>query len=128
MPSVTTHVQDKVYMRMTTGLTPELRQALNALLQVPSGEHRSMLFQLKEYPSEASPAVILRYVERYGFLQAVGVGAIDLHGISLPMIRYRADLAKRDDAHTLRRFPTPNSMRSRPASSRKFTRRFWITS
>lgn len=37
--------------------------------------------------------------------QAVGVGAIDLHGISLPMIRYRADLAKRDDVHTLRRFP-----------------------
>ena len=48
--SVTTHVQDEVYTRIATGLTPELRQALDALLQVPSGEHRSMLFQLKEYP------------------------------------------------------------------------------
>jgi TnpA family transposase len=37
--SVTPHVQDEVYTRITTGLTPELRQALDALLQVPSGEH-----------------------------------------------------------------------------------------
>ena len=28
-----------------------------------------MLFQLKEYPPEASPAVILRYIERYHFLR-----------------------------------------------------------
>jgi Lon protease-like protein len=63
--SVTTHVQDEVYTRITTGLTPELRQVLDALLRVPSGEHRSMLFQLKEYPPEASPAVILRYIDRY---------------------------------------------------------------
>jgi TnpA family transposase len=103
--SVTTHVQDEVYTRLTTGLTPALRQALDALLQVPPGEHRSMLFQLKEYPPEASPAVILRYMERFRFLQTLGVGAIDLHGVSLPMIRYLADLAKRYDAHTLRRVP-----------------------
>jgi len=103
--SVTTHVQDEVYTRITTGLTSALRQALDALLQGPSGEHRSMLFQLKEYPPEASPAVILRSIDRYRFLQALGVEAINLHGISLPMIRYLADLAKRYDAHTFRRVP-----------------------
>ena len=63
-----------------------------------------MLFQLKGTP-EASNAVILRYIARYHFLRDLGVGAMDLGGISPPMIRYLGDEAKRYDAHTLRRFP-----------------------
>jgi Domain of unknown function (DUF4158) len=103
--SVTAHVQDDVYTRITIGLRPEILQAMDALLQVPPGARRSMLFQLKEYPAEASYAVILRYIEHYHFLRELGVGTIDLGGISLPMIRYCADQAKRYDVHTLRRFP-----------------------
>ena len=103
--SVTVRVQDDVYTRITTGLTPELYQAMDDLLQVPVGERRSMLFQLKEYPPESSNTVILRYIERYHFLRDLGVGTIDLGSISPPMIRYLADLAKRYDVHTLRRFP-----------------------
>jgi hypothetical protein len=78
---------------------------MDDLLQVPLGARRSMLFQLKEYPAEASYAVILRYIERYHFLRELGVGTIDLDGIGLPMSRYLADQAKRYDVHTLRRFP-----------------------
>ena len=57
--SVSTRVQDDVYTRITTGLRPELLQAMDTLLQVPLGARRSVLFQLKEYPAEASYAVIL---------------------------------------------------------------------
>lgn len=103
--SVTTRVQDDVYTRITTGLRPDLLQAMDNLLQVPLGARRSLLFQLKEYPAEASYTVILRYSEHYHFLRALGVNTIDLGGISLPMIRYLAEQAKRYDAHTLRRFP-----------------------
>jgi len=103
--SVTAHVQDDVYTRITIGLRPEILQAMDDLLQVPPGARRSLLFQLKEYPAEASYAVILRYIEHYHFLRELGVGTIDLGGISLPMIRYCADQAKRYDVHTLRRFP-----------------------
>jgi TnpA family transposase len=103
--SVTALVQDEVYTRILTRLPPALLRAMDDLLQVPAGERHSMLFHLKEYPPEASPAVILRYIERYRFLQALGIGAIDLCGISLPMIRYLADLAKRYDIRALRRFP-----------------------
>ena len=49
--SVTARVQDDVYTRITTGLRPELLQAMDDLLQIPPGARRSMLFQLKEYPS-----------------------------------------------------------------------------
>jgi hypothetical protein len=103
--SMTAQAQDDIYTRIVTRLTPALQQAIDDLLHVPAGEPRSMLFHLKEYPPEASNTVILRYIERYHFLQTLGVDAIDLSGVSPPMIRYLADLAKRHDAHTFRRFP-----------------------
>lgn len=103
--SVTARVQGDVYTRITSRLTPAFIQAIDGLLQVPLGGHRSMLFQLKEYPAEASYTVILRYIEHYHFLRDFGVDSIDLDGISPPMMRYLADQGKRYDVHTLRRFP-----------------------
>lgn len=103
--SVTVRVQGDVYTRITTSLTPALIQSMDELLQVPLGIRRSRLFQLQEYPAEASYSVILRYIEHYHFLRDFGVGTIALGGISPPMIRYLAEQAKRYDVHTLRRFP-----------------------
>lgn len=102
--SVTAHVQDALYTRIAAPFTPVLQCALDDLLDVPAGARRSMLFQLKEYPPEASPAVILRYIERYQFLQDLGVSSLDLQGLSPAMLRYCADLAKRTDARAFRRF------------------------
>lgn len=102
--SVTAHVQDALYTRIAAPFTPALQQALDDLLDVPAGARRSMLFQLKEYPPEASPAVMLRYIERYQFLQDIGVSSLDLQGLSPAMLRYCADLAKRTDARAFRRF------------------------
>jgi len=103
--SVTGRVQDALYTRMLSGLTPDLCRAMDDLLQVPSGERHSLLFQLKEYPPEASSAVILRYIARYRLLRDLGVGAMELRGVSLPMIRYFAEVTKRYDVRALRRFP-----------------------
>jgi TnpA family transposase len=102
--SVTVRVQDEVYTRIATALPPALQRAIDDLLQVPSGERHSVLFQLKEYPPEASPAVILRYIERDHVLPQLGVDAIDVSSVRPPMIRYFADVAKRYDARALRRF------------------------
>ena len=93
--SVTTRVQDEVYTRLATGLPPALQHAIDDLLQIPPGERHSVLFSLKEYPPEAPPAVILRYIERSHFLQDLGVGTLDLSSVRPPMIRYFADIAKR---------------------------------
>ena len=103
--SVTARAQDEGYSRIVTGLTPALQHAMDELLPVPTGERRSMLFQRKAYPPEASNAVILRYIDRSQFLQTLGVDTIELGGVSPPMIRYLADLAQRHDAHTFRRVP-----------------------
>jgi hypothetical protein len=103
--SVTARVQDDLYTRIATRIPPALQHALDDLLDVPAGARRSMLFQLKEYPPEASPAVILRYIERYHFLQDLGVSTLELRELSPAMLRYFADLAKRADVRALRRFP-----------------------
>ena len=47
-----------------------------------------MLFQLKEYPPEASYTVVMSSIECYHFLHNLKVETIDLSGVSLPMIRY----------------------------------------
>ncbi len=104
--SITASVQDDVYTRIATGLSPELQRAVDDLLEVPSGERRSALFHLKEYPPEASNAVILRYIERYHFLRDLGVSVIDLSSLSPPMVRYFADVDKHYDVYELRRFTT----------------------
>ena len=103
--SVTARVQDDLYTRLVTSLSPALQQALDTLLEVPAGERTSVLFQLKEYPPEASPAVILRYIERYHFLQDLGVDAIAVSPLSAPMSRYFADVTKHYDVRALRRLP-----------------------
>ena len=61
--SVTARVQGDGYTRSTSRLTPAFIQAIDERRQVPLGGHRSMLFQLKEYPAEASSTVILRSIE-----------------------------------------------------------------
>ena len=97
--SITAGVQDEVYIRIAEGLPPELQRAMDDLLEVSSGARRSALFYLKEYPPEASNAVILRYIERYHFLRDLGVSVIDLKSLSPPMVRYVADRAKRYDVY-----------------------------
>jgi hypothetical protein len=103
--SVTAQVQDDIYTRIVMGLSPDLQQAIDDLLHVAPGERTSLRWQLKEYPPEASSAVLLRYIERYQFLHTLGIETIPLQGISPPMVRYLADLATRYDARALRRFP-----------------------
>src|SRR6266571_8250916 len=80
--SATARVHDEVYTRIAAGLSPELQRAMDSLLELPSGERRSTLFQLKEYPPEASNAVMVQYIERSHLLRDLGVGRIDLGSVS----------------------------------------------
>ena len=77
--SVTRTSKTRSYTRIATGLSPELQRAHG---RPPRGAQLGSAvrcyFTLKEYPPEASNAVILRYIERYQFLHDLGVSAIDL--------------------------------------------------
>lgn len=102
--SVAASGRQEILRRISGRLTPAQREAIDGLLQVGESDGRSTLFQLKEYPPEASPASILTYVERSFLLSSLGVSQIDLSGFSTPLIDHLSQLARKYDAQTLKRF------------------------
>jgi hypothetical protein len=102
--SVAASGRQEILRRIAGRLTQAQRDAIDGLLQVGEGDSRSTLFQLKEYPPEATPAAILTYVERSFLLSSLGVSRIDLSGFSAPLIDHLSQLARKYDAQTLKRF------------------------
>jgi len=102
--SVAASGRQEILRQIAGRLTPAQREAIDGLLHVDESNGRSSLFQLKEYPPEASPASILTYVERSFLLPSLGVSQIDLAGFSTPLIDHLSQLARKYDAQTLKRF------------------------
>jgi hypothetical protein len=102
--SVTSRGRHEVVASVAGRLTPEMRHALDDLIQVPEGDRRSSLFTLKQYPPEANAAAILNHLERWDRLRSLGVGRIDLTGASPVLVQELAQMARRYDADDLKRF------------------------
>jgi Domain of unknown function (DUF4158) len=102
--SVSTRARQHLFDHIAGRLTPQICQVIDDLLQVPEGDHRSTLFQFKDYPPAASAAAITAHIERYHLLHALGVGQINLDGIPSAQVHHLAQLANRYDARALKRF------------------------
>ena len=63
--SAAAQAQQRVFVRIAERLAPALCQDIDDVLKVALGDHRSVLLRLKEYPPEASAAVMLAHVTRY---------------------------------------------------------------
>ncbi len=101
--AVAVRMQQTVFQRITERLNPSLREAIDALLAVPD-ESRSMLFQLKAYPPEATPPAIVTYVERCRYLERLGLGTLALEDISPELVQHLAQLIRQYDVNDLKRF------------------------
>ena len=102
--SVTSRGRHEVVEGIAGRLTPAMRHAIDDLVQVPDGDRRSSLFQLKQYPPEANAAALLTHLERWDRLRSLGVGQIDLTDVSPVLVQELAQLARRYDADDLKRF------------------------
>jgi TnpA family transposase len=102
--SVTSRSRQEVIERIADRLTPEVRDAIDALIQVPEGDRRSELFEFKQYPPEANAAALLAHLDRLDRLRSLGVGQIDLTGIGTVLVQELAQLTRRYDADDLKRF------------------------
>jgi len=71
---------------------------------VASGDYRSALLRLKEYPPEASAGAIRAYVTRYRQVHELVAHRIELGMINPGVVRHLALLAKRYDVYALKRF------------------------
>ena len=72
----------RLWQRFLARLPPDFREAIDRLLDVADGERYSTLFQLKQYPPEATPAAILSYLERFELLRSMGVERVDVSDLN----------------------------------------------
>ena len=102
--SIASRSRQDVIERIADRLTPEVRTAIDTLVQVAEGDRRSELFQFKQYPPEANAVAILTHLDRLNRLRSLGVGQIDLTGIGTALVQELAQLTRRYDADDLKRF------------------------
>src|SRR5262249_41945615 len=102
--SSTSRSRQDVIERIADRLTPQVRSAIDTLLQVVEGERRSELFQFKQYPPEANAVAILTHLDRLNRLRSLGIDQIDLTGIGTALVQELAQLTRRYDADDLKPF------------------------
>ncbi len=98
------HAVQEAWGRIYARLPPSLCEAIDRLLDAKEDDRRSPLNDLKEYPPEARPKAILRYLERAEFLRSMELAALDLGGATTETIKHLAELGRRYDAKELGRF------------------------
>lgn len=93
----------RIWQRIYSRLSPALCEAIDELLA--GGDHRSLLFQFKQYPPEATAATVLAYLDRCDRLRSMGIDKVDLSDVSAQMVQQLAGFSDRYDVANLRRFP-----------------------
>jgi TnpA family transposase len=102
--SISAAGRDEMFTRIASRLDQSARQELDRVLEVPTGEHRSMLFRFREYPPEATPSSLVDYLDRYKEITSLGVEGLDLGGAPPAVIEHLAQLTRRYDVQALKRF------------------------
>jgi TnpA family transposase len=95
--------QEDVYTEIANLLSEEVGAELESLLETEN--KRSPLFDLKEYPPKATSAAILKYLDKYNFVNGLTKDKIDLNGINPLLIKNLAGVCKRYNVWQLKRFP-----------------------
>jgi len=96
--------RQEILERIAARLPGPIPEVIDQLLEVEEGTGRSPLFELKEYPPEATPATILGYLDRCSLVESIGVSQIDLGGFSSLLVEHLSQLARKYDVQALKRF------------------------
>jgi Domain of unknown function (DUF4158) len=105
--SVAAHAVQDLFERITAGLPDRLRDAIEDLVDVPEGEHRSPLAHLKEPPPAARATAIAAALARLDLLDGLlGAGA-DFSAATPQLQQHLAQLGRRYDVQALKRFAAP---------------------
>ena len=96
--------QEKLsFQRLSGQFDRDLRGQIEGLLDVNPATRISTLEWMTQYPPEASPPVIMEYMDRLDRLSKTGMNEVDLRDIRPSMISYCARLAERMTAYKPRR-------------------------
>ena len=94
------HIQ--VFESIYEHLTPELRTSIDGLLDLQTGEQRSLFNQLKDYPPAAKISSLKTYLKRYELIADIDVRHAKAEDSS--MLEYLFKLSKRYNAADIKRF------------------------
>ncbi|MFZ0016282.1 MAG: DUF4158 domain-containing protein [Acetobacteraceae bacterium] len=105
--SVLAHSTTELFESIANRLPEKLRIATDLLVEVPTGDARSSLFRLKDYPKSANAAVIKGDIVRLRLIEELlgNDGALD--NLDPKIVRQLGQLGRRYDARDLRRFAKP---------------------
>jgi len=102
--SVAAHAIQDLFARVVGKLPAGFRDAIDDLVSVPEGEHRSPLARFKEAPPAAKAPAIVASLARLDLLDSLLGTGVDLSHITPQLLQHLAQLGRRYDALALKRF------------------------
>jgi TnpA family transposase len=105
--SVLAHSTTELFESIANRLPEKLRIAIDLLVEVPTGDARSSLFRLKDYPKSANAAVIKGDIVRLRLIEELLGNGGALGDLDPKIVRQLGQLGRRYDARDLRRFAKP---------------------
>jgi TnpA family transposase len=105
--SVLAHSTTELFESIANRLPEKLRIAIDLLVEVPTGDARSSLFRLKDYPKSANAAVIKGDIVRLRLIEELLGNGGALDDFDPKIVRQLGQLGRRYDARDLRRFAKP---------------------
>jgi len=102
--SVAAHAIQDLYECVMAKLPEGFRDAIDDLVSVPEGEHRSPLSRFKEAPPAAKAPAIAASLARWDLLNSLLGSGVDLSHVTPQLLQHLAQLGRRYDALALKRF------------------------
>jgi len=100
--SASARSEEAVWSLLYSRMSPEFCASIDGLLAVT--DRKSTLFELKQYPPDAKPGPIRKYLERVELLRTIGARGLDFTGVDSATVIRLAGLVRRWDVDDLRRF------------------------
>ena len=105
--SVSAHAVQDLFDRVASGLPEHLRDAIEDMVDVPDGEHRSPLSRFKEPPPAARAPAIAASLAKFDLLDGLLGSGVDFAATTPQLLQHLAQLGRRYDAQALKRFAAP---------------------
>jgi hypothetical protein len=102
--SVAAHAIQDLFEHVAAKLPDGFRDAIDDLVSVPEGEHRSPLARFKEAPPAAKAPAMAASLARLDLLNSLLGSGVDLSHITPQLLQHLAELGRRYDVLALRRF------------------------
>lgn len=98
-------VQERLWSSLVQGVSPEAKQKLDALLEVPNGGHQSLLDRLRKGPFRRSAPELIRALQRLEEVRSLGIDVAVSHRVPPSRVQTLARFATTAKSSAIQRLP-----------------------